>query len=245
MSSALQAFRRMRVSRRRMWHLPAPQALRPNRWTACMWLPCALALSACAATGSAPVSSGGAGVHGDSPSPAQEHAAMNASSTTLDTPSGPTAQSLSERLIGFILAIEGMQDLTADGLRRGTGLPVQVNPADPNDYGINGRLTDTWYYGLRSMSPDAAERPNRVLFELSDQSGSDADMGPVCVPIEQFQQPLTAAGFSARKLRNRLDTQDYWEFTRGKVGVTVYVRGKRDPADAQTCVSMAIVEAYV
>ena len=170
---------------------------------------------------------------------------MTASSTTLDQPTGLTAQSLAERVIALILNLQGIEDLTADGLRRATGLPIQVNPDDPNDYGVNGPLTGTWYYGLRSMSPDASDRPNRVLFQLSDQSDSGADMSPVCVRIEQFQQPLAAAGFSARKLRNRLDTQDYWEFTRDKVGVTVYLRGKRDPSDAQSCVSMAIVETYV
>lgn len=170
---------------------------------------------------------------------------MTAVSTTFAPPSELSAESLTERLIALAIALRGLDDLDADGLRRSTGLQIQVNPDDPDDYGVHGRLTDVWYYGLRAMSPDAADRPNRVLFELNDQSDSGADMSPVCVPVERYRQALTAAGFAARQLRNRLDTQDYWEFTRDRVGVTVYLRGRRDPSDAQTCVSMVIVEVRV
>lgn len=204
-------------------------------------LVCALALPGCAGT-----RSGGGAVASREPiPPAKDNAAMTASSTTPAPDHAPTAESLTERLIALITGLRGIEDLSAEGLRRSTGLPIQVNPDDPNDYGAHGRLTDVWYYALRAMSPDAADRPNRVLFELNDQSDSGADMGPVCVPVARYQHALAAAGFSARKLRNRLDTQDYWEFTRDRVGVTVYLRGRRAPSDAQTCVSMAIVETRV
>lgn len=204
-------------------------------------LGCALALPACVAHRSAADTA----ISGEPIPPAQDNAAMTAPSTTLAPPSDLTAESLTDRLIALITAAQGIEDLSADGLRRATGLPIQVDPGNPNDYGLHGRLTDVWYYALRAMSPDAADRPNRILFQLNDQSDSGADMSPVCVPIERYQQALTAAGFSARKLRNRLDTQDYWEFTRDRVGVTVYLRGMRDPSDAQTCVSMVIVETRV
>lgn len=215
---------------------PKPHASLPMFALLC----CAVALPACVAGRSA-----GVAVPSEPILPAQDPAAMTAPSTTLPPPSELTAQSLTERLIAFITALRGIEDLGAESLRRTTGLPIQSDPGRPNDYGIHGRLTDVWYYALRAMSPDAADRPNRVLFELNDQSDSGADMSPVCVPIERYRQALTAAGFGARKLRNRLDTQDYWEFSRDRVGVTVYLRGRRDPSDAQTCVSMAIVEVRV
>lgn len=166
-------------------------------------------------------------------------------SPTLAEPAGLTAQALSERVLALIQTVRGIGDLSPENLRDATGLPIAVNPADGNDYGANGPLTGVWYYGLRSMSPDASDRPNRVLFQLSDQTDSGADMSPVCVPIATYQQTLVSAGFSSKKLRNRLDTQDYWEFTRDGVGATVYVRGKSAPADAQTCVSMVILETSV
>lgn len=190
---------------------------------------CALCAAACASSG-------------ESPSTAKENAAMTANST-LAEPAGLTAQDLSERVLKLIQSVQGIGDLAPDKLRETTGLPIVVHSA--NDYGANGPVAGVWYYGLRSMSPDAASVPNRVLFQLSDQSDSDADMSPVCVPIETYEKTLVSAGFSSKKLRNRHDTQDYWEFTRGKVGATVYVRGKSNPADAQTCVSMVIVETAV
>ncbi|MCL1960694.1 MAG: hypothetical protein FWG56_02680, partial [Desulfovibrionaceae bacterium] len=73
---------------------------------------------------------------------------------------------------------------------------------------------------------------------------ANADMSPVCVPLENFKQPLTAAGFTAERRRNRHDTQDYWEFSRDNIGVTVYLRGKSRPLEeTQTCVSAVIISA--
>ena len=156
-----------------------------------------------------------------------------------------SAQEISKRVLALIEGIRNIGDISPANIEKLTGLKVTVNPADRKDYGVAGSLTQTWYYGLHSMSPDASDQPNRLLFQFNDQTNSDADMSPICVPIEYFSESLTATGFVSRKMRNRLDTQDFWEFTRGDVGVTVHVRGKRDPQDAQTCVSMAIIETYV
>lgn len=168
---------------------------------------------------------------------------MPASPTTLAEPLELTAQSLSDRVLALIQTVRGIDDLSPDRLREITGLPIAVHSA--NEYGANGPVSGVWYYGLRAMSPDASDKPNRVLFQFSDQSDSDADMSPVCVPFETFAQALTSAGFSSKTLRNRRNTQDYWEFARDNVGATVYVRGKLDPADTQACVSMVIIETTV
>ncbi len=170
---------------------------------------------------------------------------MTAESPVAAEPTALDAKELSKRVLALIVGIRDIRDITPESIAKMTGLKIETNPQDSNDYGISGKLTDTWYYGLRSMSPDASDKPNRVLFQLNDQTDTDADMSPVCVPIEDYSQALTAAGFVSRKMRNRLDTQDYWEFTRGNVGATVYVRGKSDPRDAQTCVSMVIIETYL
>jgi hypothetical protein len=206
---------------------PAP--LSRIGWSALL---CAIAVSACA-------------TQHDSPAKAKENAAMTAESPTVAEPVAFGAKDLSKRVLALIEGIRDIRDISPESIEKLTGLKIEVNPKDSNDYGTTGKLTDTWYYGLRSMSPDASDKPNRLLFELNDQTDTDADMSPVCVPIEDYSQALTAAGFASRKMRNRLDTQDYWEFTRGDVGATVYVRGKSDPHDAQTCVSMVIIETYL
>lgn len=170
---------------------------------------------------------------------------MTAGSPIAAEPVALGAKDLSKRVIALIEGIRSVRDISPESIEKITGLKVEINPLDSNDYGTTGKLTDTWYYGLRSMSPDASDKPNRLLFQLNDQTDADADMSPVCVPIEDYSQALTAAGFASRKMRNRLNTQDYWEFTRGNVGATVYVRGKSDSHDAQTCVSMVIIETQL
>jgi len=193
---------------------------------------CAIAVSACA-------------TQHDSLAKAKENAVMTAESPVAAEPIALDAKELSKRVLALIAGIRDIRDITPESIAKMTGLKIETNPQDGNDYGISGKLTETWYYGLRSMSPDASDKPNRVLFQLNDQTDTDADMSPVCVPIEDYSQTLTAAGFASRKMRNRLNTQDYWEFTRGNVGATVYVRGKSDPQDAQTCVSMVIIETQL
>lgn len=155
-----------------------------------------------------------------------------------------SAQQLGDRVLTLIQSVRNAHDLSPQNIEKQTGLKIEVNPDNSSDYGIAGKLTEQWYYGLRSMSTAPGEAPNRVLFELNDQTHADADMSPVCVSFEHYNQTLTAAGFASRRLRNRVGTQDYWDFTRGDVGVTVYVRGKTRPQDEQVCVSMLIINAY-
>lgn len=181
----------------------------------------------------------------ESLSPAKENAAMTVEASTATNQPVHTAQDISKRVLALIEGIRDIHDISPAKIENITGLKIEVNPENSNDYGTSGKLTDTWYYGLRAMSPDASDKPNRVLFQLNDQTHADADMGPVCMPIEDYSEALTAAGFASRKMRNRLNTQDYWEFTRGGVGATVYLRGKSDSKDTQTCVSMVVIETYI
>lgn len=155
-----------------------------------------------------------------------------------------SAQDLGKRVLALIESLRDTRGLAPENIEKVTGMPIRVNPEDPNDYGVSGKLTDAWYYGLRSMSTAPGSKPNRLLFQFNDQSNANADMSEVCVNFAEYDQALTAAGFSSQRMRNRLNTQDYWDYTRGDVGVTVYVRGKRTPDDAQTCVSMLIINTY-
>lgn len=168
---------------------------------------------------------------------------MTTTVSTADHPA-PSAQEIGKRVLTLIQNIHGAGDIAPDNIEKQTGMRVRVNPDDPNDYGVTGKLTDVWYYGLRTMSADPGQKPNRLLFQFNDQSNTGADMTPVCVDFDEYHKVLTEAGFKSTRLRNRTDTQDYWDFARGDVEVTVYVRGKRTPDDPQTCVSMLIINAY-
>jgi hypothetical protein len=209
-------------------------ALRPalgSPFRICILVTGALVVSACA-----PIHS--------SPSSAKENAAMTVETSAVAESAALSAQDISKRVLAMIESIRNVGDLSPEAIEKHTGLKVSINPDDRNDYGVTGKLTDEWYYGLRSMSAEPGKTPNRLIFQFNDQTHADADMSPVCVPFEDYDQALTAAGFTAKRQRNRLNTEDYWDFSRGDIGVSVYLRGKSGPKDTQTCVSMLIINAY-
>ena len=155
-----------------------------------------------------------------------------------------SAQEIAKRVLALIENVRSAQDISPEIIEKHIGIKVHVNPDDSNDYGVSGKLTEQWYYGVRSMSVEPGQKPNRLLFQFNDQTHADADMSPVCIAFEDYNQALIAAGFTSKRLRNRLDTRDYWDFSRGDISVTIYLRGKTDPKDAQACVSMLIINAY-
>lgn len=138
--------------------------------------------------------------------------------------------------------IHSAQDISPELIRRHIGHLGWINPEDNNDFGVNGKVTDTWYFGLNSMSSQPDEKSKSLLFEFSDSTHTDADMRTVCVALDDYMQPLVAAGFAAESQRNRFN-EVYWTFTRNNVGAIVYLRGKSHRKDTQTCVSMAIISA--
>jgi hypothetical protein len=117
-----------------------------------------------------------------------------------------------------------------------------INPKDHNDFGVNGQVTGTWYFGLTSIRPSPGEKLTSLGFELGDSTHSNADMSPVCVALDDYKQPLIAAGFTAG-LRYTRFGEEYWIFTRNNVGVIVDLRGKRNLHDAQTCVEAVTIGA--
>ncbi|MBO9872825.1 MULTISPECIES: hypothetical protein [Xanthomonas] len=169
---------------------------------------------------------------------------MSSHATTTSNAPTHSASEIAKRVLVLIENIHGRQDISPDAIKKHAGLHIDINPADPNDYGVSGRLTDTWYYALRSMSEEPGHSPSRLLFQFNDQTHSQADMGPICVPFEDYSQALAAAGYTGKRMRNRLGTEEYWDFSRGSVTVTVYPRGRESPKDSQTCVSMVIINVY-
>jgi hypothetical protein len=188
---------------------------------------CALAACANTATPSSPS--------------AKEKSAMSTETTAPPRSAPLTAQDITPRLLALIADIHSTQDISPELIQKHFG---QLGWNNPDYYGVNGKLTETWYYGLSYKAGPPDEKSRSLLFEFGDQTHANADMSSVCVPLEDYKQPLIAAGFTAGRLRNRWNTQDYWTFSRDNLGVTVYLRGKHDPLDeTQTCVSRVIIRA--
>jgi hypothetical protein len=146
-------------------------------------------------------------------------------------------QDITKRLLALIMNIRNRQDISPETLEKYMGEEVWVNPDDKNDFHISGKLTEEWYYSLNSTAFGMPGEPTGLLFVFNDQTHSDADMSPVCVPLEDFSEPLTAAAFTTERFCNRHGTQDIWVFDRSTIGVTVYLRGKSKPLETtQTCV---------
>jgi hypothetical protein len=60
------------------------------------------------------------------------------------------------------------------------------------------------------------------------------------VLLEFFSIPLTAAGFTAKRFSRKEFPEhrvpDYWVFSRGFIGVSIYFRGRNTRWDSQFCV---------
>ena len=158
-----------------------------------------------------------------------------------------SASTLGERVLGLILDARSREDLAADRLEARTGLPMEV--AEPGrDYGSQGALAAGWDYALRSMPPQPGAPVDRLLFQLQPSPAGtgpgEVDMTPVCIPFATWRDRLAGAGFAERRLRERHGMRDYWVFTRGDIGATVYVGEARDGMQAPPCVSMIVLQAY-
>jgi hypothetical protein len=162
------------------------------------------------------------------------------------------AQDVARSLAALIADIHSTQDISRANVRKHFG------PLNPRYYarGIVGKLTEPWYYSVEIYIVPGAESVS-LHFGFSDQSHKNADIGPVCVPFEDFARPLTAAGFTVKppppvtqESRSalpwgpggpdlRLATSLTGSFSRGSVGGTVYVKVD----DLRACVRMVDVYA--
>lgn len=154
------------------------------------------------------------------------------------------AEDIGRRMLKLIDSIRSAHDITPEHIQQTTGLKVDIWSADQSKYGLSGKVTDAWYYGLRSMPPAApGAKPNSLLFSFSDQSGGDADPTPICgLTFQDYSHALSKAGFTAKPIEC-IRGVDSWRFTRGDVSVSAYVFGDGDPAAPGACVSQLIINA--
>jgi hypothetical protein len=165
---------------------------------------------------------------------------MSAESTASTPAAALSAQDLTQRLLALIGDIHGKQDISRQLIQKHLGQQGWVDPDDSEHYGIVDKITETWYYSLSYKRGLPGDKSKTLLFEFVDNTHSNADMSPVCVALADYKQPLIAAGFIAGERRTRFD-EEYWEFTRNNLGVTIDLRGKRNRDDAQTCVEAVTI----
>ena len=167
---------------------------------------------------------------------------MSTESTASTPAAALSAQDLTPRLLALIGDIHGKQDISRQLIQKHLEQQGWVDPDDSEHYGIVGKLTETWYYSLSYKRGLPGDKSKSLFFDFVDHTHSNADMSPVCVALDDYKQPLIAAGFTAELEYTRF-VEEYWRFTRDNLIVTVDLRGKRNRDDAQTCVEAITIRA--
>ncbi|KQZ63589.1 MULTISPECIES: hypothetical protein [unclassified Lysobacter] len=202
-----------------------PNALPAIRLTA---LACLLCVGACATTAAGPAA-------------VQEKPAMT-ESTPATANDMLDAQQLNERVLAWILSVRDARDLSAQNIEKHTGIKFKVDPEDPNGFYAVGALTGAWRYSLTSIKALPGSHPGGVDFDMGVSGDNDADMTPVCIGLNSYQQALIAAGFRLSQLPAHVGVE-YRRFRSDKASVLIYLRGKTKRYDEQLCVFRIVVNA--
>lgn len=152
------------------------------------------------------------------------------------------AEDIGRRVLRLVENVRGRADLVPQRVEQLTGIKVEYNPDDRNEYGFSGQLTDAWAYNLVSLPESDGSAPSRLMFSFDDESRADADMGPICgMDFDDYAAALAAAGFRVAPARGKHDRVLYWDFSRDEVSVQIYVRGENDDRAEHACVSRLII----
>lgn len=153
------------------------------------------------------------------------------------------AEDIGRRVLRLAENVRGPDDIAPARIEQLTGIPVEFNPDDANEYGFGGQLTDAWAYNLVSL-PEGDRKPSRIMFSFDDESRSNADMAPIsALDFDDYAAALEAAGFRSKANRGPHDRVLYWDFSREDVSVQIYVRGESDAKADHACVSKLIINA--
>lgn len=149
---------------------------------------------------------------------------------------------LNERVLKWILSVRSAQDLTARSITKFTGLTFWFNPDNADHFVAVGKLVKPWDYTVQAMSTLPGPAPYPVRFEMGVTGDRNADMTPVCIGLDRYQQALTAAGYASSPLPPHGGVE-FRYFNRDKVGIRVHLRGKTKRYDEQLCVFKVVIGA--
>ena len=168
----------------------------------------------------------------------------------MTTPSPATAApanaaEIGRRVLQLIDTIHGPEQVDAAHIERVTGIKVEFNDDNPQQYGFGGQLSPDWTYNLVSLTELDGSKPHRLMFSLDDQSAdANADMAPIePLGFEDCNQALASAGYDRTPYHGRHGQIEFWEYQRGDVSLQVHVRGESDAKAAHACVSMIVINA--
>ena len=153
------------------------------------------------------------------------------------------AEDIGKRVLKLVENVRNADDIAPARIEQLTGMKVEFNPDDANEYGFGGQLTDAWAYNLVSL-PDGGAKPTRLMFSFDDESRANADMAPICaLDFDDYAEALAAAGYRATPAPGKHGNVVLWDFVRDDVSVQVYVRGENDAKADHACVSKLIINA--
>ncbi len=156
----------------------------------------------------------------------------------------PSAEDIGKRVLTLIENVRGPADIAPARIEALTGIQVEFNPDDANEYGFSGQLTDAWTYNLVSLPEGTGEKPSRIMFSFDDETRDNADMAPIAaLDFDDYAATLRAAGYAASPARGKHEQILYWDFSRDDVSVQIHVRGENDAKAGHACVSKLIINA--
>lgn len=154
------------------------------------------------------------------------------------------AEDIGKRVLKLVENVRSADDIAPARIEQLTGMKVEFNPDDANEYGFGGQLTEAWAYNLISLPDGGDAKPTRLMFSFDDESRANADMAPICaLDFEAYAEALAAAGYRATPSPGKHGNVLLWDFVRDDVSVQVYVRGENDDKADHACVSKLIINA--
>ena len=153
-------------------------------------------------------------------------------------------QEMTRRMLALIGDIHAVNDVSADLIARHFGQLDPDRPEQANTHGLTRKLTDEWYFHLRSQTPKPPGSDyGAILLQLArigDDTGDD--MSAACVGINDFRIPLIAAGFKERAAWITFNAPLGQELSRGNTTVTVRLKGRTGAKDPLGCVAGVLID---
>jgi len=161
------------------------------------------------------------------------------------TPEVPqmSAEEISKRMLDLIDKIKTAEDISANNLEIATGLKVYFDPENSRKYGTGAKITDIWFFNIAVTSSHTEGKLSSLVFSFDDQTHSHADMTAICqIDFDAYAKRLTESGFQSTPYYGEHNRLIYWNFTRDKVRLQIFINGESKEKATHKCVSMITID---
>ncbi len=139
--------------------------------------------------------------------------------------------------------MHGDHDMSPACIEQVFGIPLMVNPPDPNDYGHDGKLSDAWTFSFSSVTDPEGGKPTPWRLSFDDQAHAGADMSLICgLDAGEYVKDLVTAGDKASRCDGEHRRRIFWDLMRGRVPVIIDVRRESDARAEHHGVPMVTIE---